>query len=143
MEMVPLSQKSLLCVDQFSRTEAAKKWHNTKREMVISDTTLETSLATFYLKALRSIGVDSYRSLKCANALSLTLYSEPAYEGSGVADMVYWSDTFYILSGSQWLCRDENRLQGDEADFEVDHADNVCLYMERGKGSRLRLHSRS
>lgn len=75
MEMVPLSQKSLLTVDQFSRTEAAKKWHNSKRAMVVSDTTLANSLATFDLNILRSIGVDSYRSLKCANALSLKLPS--------------------------------------------------------------------
>ena len=39
-EMPVLGQASLLGVDQYGRSPEARKWHGSKRGMVVSDTTL-------------------------------------------------------------------------------------------------------
>jgi len=53
MEMVFFGQKSLLALDQFARTHAARRWHGSRRGLVVSDTTLQRSLAGTDLGGLR------------------------------------------------------------------------------------------
>lgn len=54
IEMVPLGQKGLLEVDQYGRREEVRRWHGTDREMVVSDTTLSRSLASFDMDVVRA-----------------------------------------------------------------------------------------
>ena len=55
-QMPVLGQKSLLELDEFSRTKEALKWHGSQREMVVSDTTLERVVEGFDLQSVAAIG---------------------------------------------------------------------------------------
>jgi len=58
-EMVIFEQKALLEVDNFARSQVALAWHQSKRKMVASDTTIERSLAGFNCDTVRKILKDS------------------------------------------------------------------------------------
>ena len=54
-EMVPRRQSSMLEVDQNGRLPEVKSWFGSSRKMVVSDTTLVRSLASFALKPVRDV----------------------------------------------------------------------------------------
>ena len=55
-EMPVLGQRSLLELDEFSRTEEALKWHGSRREMVASDTTVERVVEGLSSKSVSALG---------------------------------------------------------------------------------------
>ena len=57
-QMPVLGQRSLLELDEFSRTEEALKWHGSPRPMVASDTTLERVVEGLALQSVTAIGYE-------------------------------------------------------------------------------------
>ena len=55
-QMPVLGQKSLLELDEFSRTKEALNWHGSSRKMVASDTTLERVVEGLDLQSVTAIG---------------------------------------------------------------------------------------
>lgn len=62
-EMPVLGQRSLLAVDQYARSPEARKWHATKRRMVVSDTTLERRLGGMDRESVMEIGYEAIQEL--------------------------------------------------------------------------------
>ncbi len=75
MEMVPFGQKSFLRVDQIARTEGYKRWHKSRRKMVVSDSTIERSLKGFGLEPVRGMLEEVYRKSKEEETLKTRLKS--------------------------------------------------------------------
>lgn len=57
-QMPILGQKSLLELDEFSRTKEALKWHGSQRAMVASDTTLERVVEGLDLQSVTTVGYE-------------------------------------------------------------------------------------
>jgi len=56
--MPVLGQRSLLELDEFSRTPEARKWYGTDRDMVASDTTVERVAGGFMRQSIQDIGYE-------------------------------------------------------------------------------------
>ncbi len=63
-ETVIFEQQNLLEVDNFARTPVALNWHQSNRQMVASDTTIERSLEGFNCEVVRKILKDAHLVLE-------------------------------------------------------------------------------
>lgn len=74
-EMPIWGQKSLLEVDEFCREDYVRKWHQSLRKIVASDTTIERSLEGYHQEPLREILTEEFKILNYGEVTGMLLPS--------------------------------------------------------------------
>lgn len=85
-EMTVLGQRSLLAVDQYGRSAEARKWHASKREMVVSDTSLPRVLAGVDREAVMGIPYEVILQLNQEGCWDWRLSSGRKIRAGGIVD---------------------------------------------------------
>ena len=104
-EMVVLGQTSLLEMDQYARSPEARKWHTSKRRMVVSDTTVPRVLAGTDQKAVIQIPYEVVKKLDQEGHWDLSLTTGRKMRAVGIVDGScfggFWASVLMLAGASE------------------------------------------